>query len=130
MGKRGAVALLFAKWVPGLSTVAAPIAGQAGIPYPKFVAYDMAGTFLWASAWLFAGRFFGDLAKRSHQLFSTLAYHAVPLLLLIVVGVVVFRIVRWAVVFAGTARGCGWSRTNCWPCSTMPRAKGSRGPSS
>src|SRR5271155_2677806 len=35
--KRGAFTLLFAKFVPGLSTMAAPIVGQAKIPYPTFV---------------------------------------------------------------------------------------------
>ena len=35
--RRGPVTLLFAKFVPGLSTVAAPIAGQTGMPYPRFL---------------------------------------------------------------------------------------------
>ena len=37
--RRGAVTLLFAKFVPGLSTVAAPIAGQTGMSYPRFLAW-------------------------------------------------------------------------------------------
>ena len=95
VSKCGATALLFAKWVPGLSTVAAPIVGQAGTPYTRFVAYDMAGTLLWAGAWLFAGRFFGDLAKRSSHLFAVLAHYALLLLVVAVVGVVLYRFVRW-----------------------------------
>ena len=92
--KRGAVTLLFAKWVPGLSTMAAPIAGQAEIPYSKFVFYDMAGTLMWASAWLFAGRFFGDLAKRSTEFFGTLSHFAVLLVVLMVVAWQVYRLVK------------------------------------
>jgi len=92
--KRGAVTLLFAKWVPGLSTMAAPIAGQAEIPYSKFVAYDMAGTLMWASAWLFAGRFFGDLAKRSNEFFGTLEHFAVLLVVLMVIAWQVYRLVK------------------------------------
>jgi len=92
--RRGAVTLLFAKWVPGLSTMAAPIAGQAEIPYAKFVAYDMAGTLMWASAWLFAGRFFGDLAKRSSELFGTLSHFAVLLVVLMVIAWQVYRLVK------------------------------------
>ncbi len=95
ISKRGAVALLFAKWVPGLSTVAAPIAGQSGIPYLKFVVYDMAGTLMWAGAWLFAGRFFGDLAKRSNEFFSDLGRYALLLVAVAVISVVVVRFVRW-----------------------------------
>ena len=44
--KRGAVTLLFAKFIPGLSTVAAPIAGQTGMPYARFIAYDLSGSLL------------------------------------------------------------------------------------
>src|ERR1700748_1234299 len=35
--RRGATTLLFAKFVPGLSTVAAPIAGQTGMSYARFL---------------------------------------------------------------------------------------------
>jgi membrane protein DedA with SNARE-associated domain/rhodanese-related sulfurtransferase len=92
--KRGAFTLLFAKFVPGLSTMAAPIVGQAKIPYPTFVLYDMAGTLIWASAWLFAGRFFGDVAKRSTDFFAALGHFAGLLVVLMVIAVVVYRVVK------------------------------------
>lgn len=91
IARRGAFTLLFAKFVPGLSTMAAPIAGQAGVKYPEFVAFDMLGSLLWAGAWLFAGRFFGDVAKRSNEFFSTLTHFAGVLVLLMIVGVLVYR---------------------------------------
>ena len=40
--KRGPVTLLISKFVPGLSTVAAPIAGQTGMPYSRFFIWDLA----------------------------------------------------------------------------------------
>ncbi len=92
LGKRGAYTLLFAKFVPGLSTMAPPIAGQSGISYPVFVAYDMAGSLLWASAWLFAGRFFGDLAKRSSNFFTMLGHFAVVLVAGMVVAALLYRV--------------------------------------
>lgn len=94
VSKRGATTLLYAKFVPGLSTMAPPIAGQANISFPRFVVYDLAGTFLWAAAWLFAGRFFGDIAKRSNEFFGMLGHFAVLLVLLAAVGAVIFRLVR------------------------------------
>jgi membrane protein DedA with SNARE-associated domain/rhodanese-related sulfurtransferase len=90
--KRGAFTLLFAKWVPGLNTMAAPIAGQARIPYLKFLAYELTGSLLWAGGWLFAGRFFGDVAARSDRLFSILAHSAGALVLVAVVGAVMYRV--------------------------------------
>lgn len=92
--KRGALTLLFAKFVPGLSTVAAPIAGQAKIPYRKFVAYDMLGTLLWAGAWLFAGRFFGDVARRSGNFFAALGHFAMVLVALMVASLLVYRLAK------------------------------------
>jgi membrane protein DedA with SNARE-associated domain/rhodanese-related sulfurtransferase len=91
VSRRGAVTLLFAKFVPGLSTMAPPIAGQAGMAYSTFVIYDMAGTLIWASAWLFAGRFFGDIAKRSSDFFGVLEHFAVLVVALMVIGVVGYR---------------------------------------
>jgi membrane protein DedA with SNARE-associated domain/rhodanese-related sulfurtransferase len=92
--KRGATTLLFAKFVPGLSTMAPPIAGQAKIPYSKFVIYDMAGTLIWAGAWLFAGRFFGDIAKRSSDFFGMLGHFGIGLVVLMVAAVLIYRVVK------------------------------------
>jgi membrane protein DedA with SNARE-associated domain/rhodanese-related sulfurtransferase len=92
--RRGALTLLFAKFVPGLSTMAPPIAGQSGISYPTFLAYDAAGSLMWASAWLFAGRFFGDFAKRSSSLFGVLRHFGVPLVVAMVIAVLIYRYVK------------------------------------
>jgi membrane protein DedA with SNARE-associated domain/rhodanese-related sulfurtransferase len=94
IARRGGVTLLFAKFVPGVSTIAAPIAGQAGMSLHEFLIYDMAGTLVWASAWLFAGRFFGDLAERSSKLFATLAHFAAALVLLMILTIVIYRYVQ------------------------------------
>src|ERR1700739_2681219 len=68
--RRGAVTLLFAKFVPGLSTVAAPIAGQTGMSYSRFLAWDMGGSLIWGATFILAGYFFGDLAKKSAPFFA------------------------------------------------------------
>jgi rhodanese-related sulfurtransferase len=91
---RGAVTLLWAKFVPGLSAVAAPIAGQTGVSYLKFVAYDLAGSLVWASTFLLAGRFFGDAIKRNALALHWLGHFAVLLVILLVLGFFVFRIVK------------------------------------
>ena len=94
LSRRGGTTMLFAKFVPGLSTMAAPLAGQSGVRYATFAAYDLAGSALWASAWLFGGRFFGDLLKRNSRWFALLAHSAVALVLLMIVAVLVVRYVR------------------------------------
>jgi membrane protein DedA with SNARE-associated domain/rhodanese-related sulfurtransferase len=92
--KRGPVTLLFAKFVPGLSTVAAPIAGQTGMPFGRFLMYDLAGSIIWAEAYLLAGRFFGDIAKKSAVFIHVLGHFAGALFILMVIGFFVYRVVK------------------------------------
>jgi membrane protein DedA with SNARE-associated domain/rhodanese-related sulfurtransferase len=92
--RHGPLTLLFAKFVPGLSTVAAPIAGQTGMSYARFLSYDLSGTVLWSLSFLLAGRFFGDLAKRSQGFFAFLSHFAVLVFILMVVGFFVWRVVK------------------------------------
>src|SRR6201987_3573973 len=82
--RRGAVTLLFAKFVPGLSTVAAPIAGQTGMSLPRFLAWDLAGSFIWGETFILAGRFFGDIAKKSSPFFAWLGPFVILIFVLIV----------------------------------------------
>src|SRR5580658_7282110 len=54
--KRGPVALLVAKFVPWLGSVAAPIAGQTSMPYLQFVLFDTAGILIWSLSFTLGGR--------------------------------------------------------------------------
>ncbi len=92
--KRGAITLLFAKFVPGLSTVAAPIAGQTGMPYGRFFLYDLAGSVIWAETYLLAGRFFGDVAQRSAPFFHLLSHFAFAVFVLMVMGFMGYRVFK------------------------------------
>ena len=54
----GGWALVIAKFVPGLSTVAPPMAGMSRMPWWRFLGADGLGGFLWAGAFLGLGRIF------------------------------------------------------------------------
>src|ERR1700722_15724563 len=45
--KRGPKTLVIAKFIPGLSTVAAPLAGSLNMRLPRFLRLDAAGVFLY-----------------------------------------------------------------------------------
>ena len=92
--RRGPVTLLFAKFVPGLSTVAAPIAGQTGMSYLRFLLFDLMGTLVWSLTFLLAGRFFGDVALRSQGLFAFLSQFAAIVFLLLVAGFLLWRVIK------------------------------------
>ena len=125
--RRGGITLLFAKFVPGLSTMAAPVAGQAGMSYRAFVLYDMLGSLGWASAWLFGGRFFGDLLERSNHLLFEFAHAAVPLVLLGVGGVLLVRYVR-RLRFLRELRGLRLEPAQLWAMMEDARRGGSQPP--
>jgi membrane protein DedA with SNARE-associated domain/rhodanese-related sulfurtransferase len=90
--RRGAVTLLFAKFVPGLSTVAAPIAGQTGMSYARFLGWDLAGSLIWGETFILAGRFFGDLAKKSAPFFAWLGHFAIFIFAAMVLGFLFHRV--------------------------------------
>ncbi len=92
--RRGPVTLLFAKFIPGLSTVAAPIAGQTGMAYARFLAYDLTGSLFWSLSFLLAGRFFGDVAKRSQAFFGILSHFAAGVFVLMVVCFFAWRVIK------------------------------------
>jgi len=56
--KRGAGALLFAKFVPGMNLVAVSLAGIGEMQRWRFLLADAAGCSLWAAAYLLLGRIF------------------------------------------------------------------------
>jgi membrane protein DedA with SNARE-associated domain/rhodanese-related sulfurtransferase len=92
--KRGATALLVAKFVPGLGSVAAPIAGQIGMNYGKFVVADAGGILLWTITLTLAGRFFGDFLKHHPEALSTSAHFFGLIFALLFVGFLVWRMLQ------------------------------------
>ena len=57
--RQGPRALLVARFVPGLSTVAPPLAGIVGMPPGRFLAFDAVGTLSWILSFGVLGILFG-----------------------------------------------------------------------
>jgi membrane protein DedA with SNARE-associated domain/rhodanese-related sulfurtransferase len=93
-GRRRAVTVLIAKFVPGLATLAPPVAGQNGMPYGSFLLFDAIGATAWLGALLAAGRFFGDLIRRNPSLLDWAGRFSGALLVLGILGFFIGRVVR------------------------------------
>jgi membrane protein DedA with SNARE-associated domain/rhodanese-related sulfurtransferase len=93
-GRRRRVTLIFAKFVPGLATMAAPVAGQYGMGYWQFLLFDAIGGALWVGALLAAGRFFGGLLRRNPSLLDWAGRFSGALLLLGILGFFLLRLYR------------------------------------
>jgi membrane protein DedA with SNARE-associated domain len=61
--RRGPRTLLFAKFVPGLASLAAPLAGSLGMRTGRFLRLDAAGALGYASAWMLTGFVFSPFIE-------------------------------------------------------------------
>jgi len=93
-GRRRQVTLMFAKFVPGLATLAAPVAGQNGMGFAEFALFDTIGVAAWVGALLVVGRLFGDALKRDPGLLDWAGRFSGALLVLGIAGFIVARILR------------------------------------
>jgi membrane protein DedA with SNARE-associated domain/rhodanese-related sulfurtransferase len=93
-GRRRAATLMIAKFVPGLATLAPPVAGENGMGFGTFLFFDGIGSALWVGALLALGRFFGDLLKHNVQVLDWVGRFSGLLLLLGIAGFFVGRLLR------------------------------------
>ncbi|MGD0631986.1 MAG: VTT domain-containing protein [Terracidiphilus sp.] len=93
-GRRRGVTLMIAKFVPGLATLAPPVAGENGMNFWEFLFFDGIGAAAWVLVLLTAGRLFGDALKRDPSLLNWVGRFSGLLLVLGILGFFVARIVR------------------------------------
>jgi membrane protein DedA with SNARE-associated domain/rhodanese-related sulfurtransferase len=82
--KRGRETLLVAKFIPGVSTMAAPLAGSMKMPYGQFLGLDFLGAVLYALAYGTVGFIFRDFMAQIVSGFRE-AGHAVEVVIIIAV---------------------------------------------
>ena len=85
--------LLIAKFVPGFSTVAPPLAGAAKGSTIAFLIYDGIGALIWAGAAVAAGRAFHHAIGRVIEALENLGGWAVAIVIAVVA---LFIFIKWA----------------------------------
>ncbi len=93
-GRLGLPSLLFAKFVPGYSTVAPPLAGALGAGAVSFLALDAAGALLWAGSAIGAGMIFHRAVDRLLALLEGLGTAGLAIVLAAFAAWVLFRFVE------------------------------------
>ena len=73
----GPRALVIAPFIPGLTTLAPPLAGESGMPFRRFVVLDGLGDLLWASAFVGLGWLAGEPFFRAVEVVMVYAGSAV-----------------------------------------------------
>ncbi len=74
--RRGAATLVLAKFVPGLSVLAPPLAGALGMSIRAFAFFDLAGALLWTGTGIVLGRLFSAQINPVLQLLGELGHSA------------------------------------------------------
>ena len=88
----GMPSLLVAKFIPGFSTVAPPLAGASRRSTIEFLIYDAAGAFLWVGAAVAAGRAFHRAIDRVLTKLEDLGSWAIAIVIALVA---LFVVLKW-----------------------------------
>lgn len=78
--RTGMLSLLFAKFIPGYSTVAPPLAGALGTRLGPFLVWDALGSFLWGATGVALGALFHDAVEDAIGYLETLGFWALAVL--------------------------------------------------
>ena len=89
----GMLSLVIAKFIPGYSTLAPPLAGMLRTSTPVFLAYTTVGAAVWAGSAVVGGLLFHRVVDRLVRTLDALGSLGVALL---VVGLGLYLLVRWA----------------------------------
>lgn len=87
----GGSSLIAAKFVPGVSVVAAPMAGAVGMSVWRFVGYDIVAGAVWTAAFLGLGVVFSDQIQHLLAAMANAGAAAVVLLVLLLAAFVAWR---------------------------------------
>ena len=94
IARYGAPFLLVSKFLPGLGLLAAATAGQSKLGFASFLAFDAAGSLIWAGAYILAGRFLGRTLEYNERFFALAPRFAGAAFVVAALGLLVGRLVR------------------------------------
>ena len=92
--KRGRTLLLFAKFVPGINTMAPPMAGSMNMRFGQFLRLDAVGAALYIGAYWTLGFLFSGTVRAIADLFQALGRVAEAVLVALIAGYVIYLVFR------------------------------------
>ncbi len=90
--KRGKATLLFAKFIPGINTMAPPLAGSMKMPMDLFLRLDLVGACLYAGVYIAVGFLFRDFLVSLVHGFQTAGRAVEVVTILALIAYAVYRI--------------------------------------
>jgi membrane protein DedA with SNARE-associated domain len=90
--KRGKITLVFAKFVPGINTMAPPLAGTMRMRLFQFLRLDLLGAVLYAAAYISVGFVFRDFLASILHGFQTAGRAVETVFVIALVGYLIYRV--------------------------------------
>lgn len=100
--RRGRAVLVFAKFVPGVNTIAAPLAGSMNMRFGQFAALDFTGASLYVAAYLSVGFLFSDALGTITRNYAVFSHTLSMVLIAAALGYLGFK--AWIWIKAGELR--------------------------
>ncbi|HTA44527.1 MAG TPA: VTT domain-containing protein [Bryobacteraceae bacterium] len=94
--KRGKIVLLFAKFLPGVNTMAAPLAGSMNMKFGQFFRYDLGGALLYAVVYSTIGYVFSDFLGAMTKSYIQFGHYLGRTLAILFAGYLAWR--AWIVI--------------------------------
>lgn len=91
LGRWGGMSLIAAKFVPGVSVVAPPMAGALGMSNLRFLSYETVAALIWTLGFLAVGRIFHSAIQDVLSVLSSVGLTAAAVLGLALLGFVAWR---------------------------------------
>jgi membrane protein DedA with SNARE-associated domain/rhodanese-related sulfurtransferase len=93
--KRGRWVLVFAKFVPGINTMAPPLAGSMNMRHGQFFAFDFLGASLYTSAFWLTGYLFADFLGAIGGAYKSFGSMFGWLIVAVFAGYLVYHAILW-----------------------------------
>jgi membrane protein DedA with SNARE-associated domain/rhodanese-related sulfurtransferase len=84
--RRGSRTLLFSKWIPGLSSMAAPLAGSLNMRFWRFLPLDAAGVAGYVTIWITIGYLFSQFIQQIAAWIGRLGHAVLFVVLALIAG--------------------------------------------
>jgi membrane protein DedA with SNARE-associated domain/rhodanese-related sulfurtransferase len=93
--RHGVRSLVVAKFIPGLSTIAPPLAGIVGLSVPQYLLYNGLGTLLWVGSGIGLGYLFTDQLEQALSMTAQLGLTVGLVLLVGMTTYAIYKMLKW-----------------------------------
>jgi len=93
--RRGRTVLLFAKFVPGINTMAPPLAGSMNMRFIQFFSFDCGGALIYVGAYMSVGFLFSDFLGTITQNYATFSRELTWVLVIAAAGYLILQVWLW-----------------------------------